>query len=82
MSPAFVDTVRGRYALRSVTRVSVRSYRAAPTTWVASASMSSCITMRTDSRITSTASRLRNTSNSSDTADWDKAIGWFPSVSA
>src|ERR687897_62077 len=41
----------------------------------ASASMSSCSTVRTDSRIRSTASPVRNTSSRSDTADWGKAIG-------
>jgi hypothetical protein len=65
-----------------VTRVSVRSYFAAPMRSVASASISSCMTIRTDSRIRSTPSPVRNASRSSDTADWDKAIGGFPSVSA
>lgn len=37
--------------------------------------MSSCSTVRTDSRIRSTASPVRNTSSRSDTADWGKAIG-------
>jgi hypothetical protein len=40
--------------------------------------MSSCSTVRTDSRIRSTASPVRSTSNSSDTADSDKAIGGNP----
>src|SRR3954468_14702983 len=37
--------------------------------------MSSCRTIRTDSRIRSTPSPARNASSSSDTADWDNAIG-------
>src|SRR3954451_12614341 len=37
--------------------------------------MSSCRTIRTDSRIRSTPSPARNASSSSDTADWDSAIG-------
>ena len=36
------------------------------------------ITIRTDSRIRSTPSPARNASSSSDTADWDMAIGGFP----
>jgi hypothetical protein len=35
--------------------------------------MSSCITIRTDSRIKSTASPVRNASSNSDMAHWDKA---------
>jgi hypothetical protein len=41
MSPAFVDNVRARDPLRSLTRVSVRSYRTAPITSAASACESS-----------------------------------------
>ena len=67
-----------RAPLRSVVRDSVRSYRPAPIRSVASASINSCITIRTDSRIRSTPSPLRNASSSSDTADWDKAIGGDP----
>src|SRR4051794_4284247 len=37
--------------------------------------MSSCSTIRTDSRIRSTPSPARNASSNSDTADWDNAIG-------
>src|SRR4051794_18601103 len=37
--------------------------------------MSSCSTIRPDSRIRSTPSPARNASRSSDTADWDNAIG-------
>src|SRR3954447_19066319 len=37
--------------------------------------MSSCRTIRTDSRIRSTPSPARKASSSSDTADWDNAIG-------
>src|SRR3954468_4167843 len=37
--------------------------------------MSSCRTIRTDSRIRSTPSPARNASSNSDTADWDNAIG-------
>src|SRR3954454_19382124 len=44
-------------------------------TCAASVSMSSCRTIRTDSRIRSTPSPARNASRSSDTADWDSAIG-------
>src|SRR5215469_1031204 len=40
--------------------------------------MSSCSTVRTDSRIRSTASPVRSTSSRSDTADWGKAIGGDP----
>src|SRR3954447_7951216 len=42
---------------------------------LASASISSCITIRTDSRTRSTPSPARNASSSSDTADWGRAIG-------
>src|SRR5690606_10423828 len=42
--------------------------------------MSSCNTVRTDSRIMATPSPVRNASRSSDRADWDKAIGGSPSV--
>ncbi len=52
--------------LRSFVRDSVCSWRAAPISSVASASMSSCITIRTDSRIKSTASPVRNASSNSD----------------
>ena len=75
MSPAWVVSSRGRDPLRSVTRDSVRSYRPAPTAAVASASISSCIATRTHSRMKSVPSPVRNTSSSSDKADWDKAIG-------
>src|SRR4051794_15647266 len=74
-SPAWVASNRSREPLRSVTRVSVRSYFAAPIFSVASASISSCITIRTDSRIKSTPSPVRNASSNSDTADWGRAIG-------
>src|SRR5215216_4727922 len=74
-SPAWVASNRSRAPLRSVVRVSVRSYRAAPILSVASASISSCMTIRTDSRIRSTPSPVRNASSSSDTADWGRAIG-------
>ena len=74
-SPALVVSSRGRCPLRSVVRASVRSYRPAPITSDASASISSCSTVRTDSRIRSTPSPARNASNSSDRADWDRAIG-------
>src|SRR5215213_2763378 len=36
------------------------------------------MTIRTDSRIRSTPSPARNASSSSETADWDKAIGGVP----
>src|SRR3954452_16431053 len=75
MSPAWVDKVRSRCPFRSVVRVAVRSYRAAPIAAAASVSISSCSTIRTDSRIRSTPSPARNASSSSDTADWDNAIG-------
>src|SRR4029434_7435299 len=42
---------------------------------LASVSISSCITSRTDSRIRSTPSPARNASSSSDATDWDNAIG-------
>src|SRR3954469_13385328 len=77
-SPAWVANNRSRAPLRSVTRVPVRSYFAAPISSVASASISSCMTIRTDSRTRSTPSPVRNASSSSDTADWDKAIGEVP----
>src|SRR3712207_6055624 len=77
-SPAWVASSRSRAPLRSVTRDSVRSYRPAPILSVASASISSCMTIRTDSRIRSTPSPVRNASSRSDTADWDKAIGGDP----
>jgi hypothetical protein len=73
---------RSRAPLRSVTRESPRSYLAAPVRSVASASISSCITIRTDSRIRSTPSPVRNASSSSETADAEFAISGFPSVSA
>ncbi len=75
MSPAWVVSRRGRDPLRSVVRDSVRSYRPAPITAVASASISSCIATRTHSRMKSVPSPVRNTSINSDTADWDIAIG-------
>src|SRR4051794_38004239 len=81
-SPAWVASNRSRAPLRSVVRDPVRSYLAAPIRSVASASIRSCMTIRTDSRTRSTPSPVRNASSSSDTADWDKAIGGFPSVSA
>src|SRR3954447_2288331 len=74
-SPAWVANNRSRPPLRSVVRDSVRSYLAAPIRSVASASINSCITIRTDSRIKSTPSPVRNASSSSDTADWGRAIG-------
>src|SRR4051794_8031504 len=74
-SPAWVASNRSRAPLRSVTRDSVRSYLAAPMRSVASASISSCMTIRTDSRIKSTPSPERNASSNSDTADWGRAIG-------
>src|SRR3954468_24350872 len=74
-SPAWVASNRSREPLRSVTRVSVRSYFAAPIFSVASVSINSCITIRTDSRIKSTPSPVRNASSNSDTADWGRAIG-------
>lgn len=56
-----VASLRGQcpwpHPLRSLTRDSRRSYRAAPITSAASASISSCSTVRTDSRIRWTASR-------------------------
>src|SRR3954464_3383850 len=64
--------------LRSVVLVLVGSYFPAPISSVASASISSCMTIRTDSRTRSTPSPVRNASRSSDTADWDKAIGEVP----
>src|SRR3954451_11662314 len=76
--PAWVASNRSRAPLRSVVRDSVRSYFAAPIRSVASTSISSCMTIRTDSRIRSTPSPVRNASSSSDTADWDKAIGGNP----
>jgi hypothetical protein len=45
-SPALVDSRRVRLPLRWVVRSSVRSYRAAPIAWAASASMSSWRTER------------------------------------
>src|SRR3954451_19831129 len=81
-SPAWVASNRSRAPLRSVTRDSDRSYLGAPIRSVASASISSCITIRTDSRTRSTPSPARNASSSSDRADWDKAIGGSPSVRA
>ena len=74
-SPALVVSTRGRDPLRSVVRVSDRSYRPAPITSVASSSIRSCNATRTASRIRSTPSPARNTSSSSVRADWDKAIG-------
>src|SRR4051812_7839065 len=74
-SPAWVANNRSRAPLRSVVLVLVRSYFPAPTRSVASASINSCMTIRTDSRTRSTPSPARNASSSSDTADWDKAIG-------
>src|SRR3954452_13284288 len=74
-SPAWVANNRSRPPLRSVVRDSVRSYLAAPIRSVASASINSCMTIRTDSRIRSTPSPVRNASSSSDTADWGRAIG-------
>src|SRR4051812_9603524 len=46
-SPAWVASNRSRAPLRSVVRDSVRSYLAAPIRSVASASISSCMTIRT-----------------------------------
>src|SRR4051812_42972978 len=77
-SPAWVASNRSRAPLRSVVRDSVRSYLPAPIRSVASASISSCMTIRTDSRTRSTPSPVRNASSNSDTADWDKAIGEVP----
>src|SRR3954451_21580548 len=77
-SPAWVANNRSREPLRSVVLVLVRSYFPAPISSVASASISSCMTIRTDSRTRSTPSPVRNASRSSDTADWDKAIGEVP----
>src|SRR3954462_6562807 len=77
-SPARVASNRSRAPLRSVVLVLVRSYFPAPISSVASASISSCMTIRTDSRTRSTPSPVRNASRSSDTADWDKAIGEVP----
>src|SRR4051812_29006019 len=77
-SPAWVANNRSRAPLRSVVLVLVRSYFPAPISSVASASISSCMTIRTDSRTRSTPSPVRNASRSSDTADWDKAIGEVP----
>src|SRR3954452_7662722 len=74
-SPAWVASSRGRDPLRSVTRASVRSYRPAPINSDASVSISSCITMRTDSRTKSTPSPARNASSSSDTTESGSAIG-------
>src|SRR3954466_12207034 len=74
-SPAWVASNRSRAPLRSVVLLSVRSYFAAPIFSVASVSISSCITIRTDSRTRSTPSPARNASSSSDTADWGRAIG-------
>src|SRR4051794_1696514 len=74
-SPPLVVSSRSRAPLRSVVRVSLRSYRAAPIRSVASASISSCITIRTDSRTRSTPSPAPNASSSSDRADWGRAIG-------
>src|SRR4051794_889968 len=74
-SPPLVVSSRSRAPLRSVVRVSLRSYRAAPICSVASASISSCNAIRTDSRIRSTPSPARNASSSSDRADWGRAIG-------
>src|SRR4051794_1888465 len=74
-SPAWVASNRSRAPLRSVVLVLVRSYFPAPISSVASASINSCMTIRTDSRTRSTPSPVRNASRSSDTADWDKAIG-------
>src|SRR4051794_29163745 len=73
-SPAWVASNRSRAPLRSVVLVLVRSYFPAPISSVASASISSCMTIRTDSRTRSTPSPVRNASRSSDTADWDKAV--------
>src|SRR4051794_17947956 len=77
-SPAGVASNRSRAPLPSVTRVWVRSYFAAPARSVASASINSCMTIRTDSRIRSTPSPVRNASSNSDTADWGRAIGGDP----
>src|SRR3954453_9980282 len=77
-SPAWVANNRSRAPLRSVVLVLVRSYFPEPISSVASASISSCMTIRTDSRTRSTPSPVRNASRSSDTADWDKAIGEVP----
>jgi hypothetical protein len=65
--PRRVASSRSRAPLRSVTRDSVRSYCAAPIRSVAWASVSSCMTIRTDARIRSTPSPVRNASSSSDT---------------
>ena len=72
------DIARGRVPLRSVFRSSVRWYRLAPITLVASSSISSCNATRTASWIRFTPSPVRNASSSSDRADWDKAIGVDP----
>ena len=74
-SPAWVVITLGRAPLRSVVRSGVRSYRPAPKCSAASASISSCITRRTDSLTRSRPSVVRNASNNSDTADWGTAIG-------
>ena len=74
-SPACVDSTRARAPFRSVTRVSVRSYRAAPIRSLAYSSINSCSTSRTAPRIKSAPSPARNASSSSDRADWGKAIG-------
>jgi len=74
-SPALVDNNRGREPLRSVTRVSVRSYRPAPILSAASVSISSCNTNWTDSRIRSTPSPARKAPSNSDATVLDNAIG-------
>jgi len=54
--PPLVINSRDRTPLRSVRRSGERSYRSAPITAIASASINSCNTIRTDSRTTSTSS--------------------------